>query len=62
MRFHKQPLTIPFSPKNTTYMGDGFGRDTYILNNNGGLGKSGQRIVMSSEYPISVNDIKSSPR
>ncbi len=62
MRFLKQPVIIQYSPKNTMYISDGLGRDTYISNNNGGLGKSGHRLITSNEYPIIINDLKTSTR
>jgi hypothetical protein len=61
MSYLKQSVTIPLSPKNSSYPPDGFGRDSYIYYNNGGLCKSGQRVINSNEYPISINDIRSSP-
>ena len=63
MSYLKPQVTIPLSPKNSMYLPDGFGRDSYISNNNGGLCKSGQRIIYPNEYPlpISLNSIRSSP-
>lgn len=43
----KQPVAIPLSPRASLYHPDGYGRDSYIYNNNGGLYKSGQRVVNS---------------
>ena len=31
------PLHRAFNPKYTHYLGDGSGRDTYVIKNNGGL-------------------------
>jgi hypothetical protein len=62
MSYLKQTVTIPLSPKNSMYVPDGCGRDSYIYNNNGGLCKSGQRIINSNDYPITIYDLRNSPR
>lgn len=61
MSYLKPQVTIPVSPKNSLYFPDGYGRDSYIFNDNGGLCKSGQRIVSSNKFPLSMNSIKSTP-
>jgi hypothetical protein len=45
LKASKSSISNPISPKLSTYLPDGYGRDSYIFNNNGGLSKSGQRII-----------------
>ena len=40
---------FPVSPKLNQYFPDGHGRDSYIYTNNGGLSKSGLRIINLTE-------------
>jgi hypothetical protein len=51
------PVPVPLSPRSNLYHPNGKGRDSYIYNNNGGLFKSGQRIIDSLNSP-SINNIK----
>ena len=39
-------MTRTFNPKYASYMGDGSGRDTYVILNNGGLANSEKRAMM----------------
>jgi hypothetical protein len=48
---------VPLSPRSNLYIPNGNGRDSYIYNNNGGLFKSGQRIIDSTKSP-SLKNIK----
>ncbi len=41
----KTNASIPVSPRTSIYFPDGHGRDSYIYTNNGGLSKSGLRIL-----------------
>jgi len=45
----KTIVPIPLSPRTSIYFPDGHGRDSYIYSNNGGLSKSGMRIISSNE-------------
>lgn len=47
--------SIPVSPRVSIYFPDGHGRDSYIFSNNGGLSKSGMRVVSSNETLINHN-------
>jgi len=58
MSFLKSSVSIPLSPRSSLYHPDGYGRDSYIYNNNGGLYKSGQRIINSNELSPSINNLK----
>lgn len=52
MSYIKTNASIPVSPRTSVYFPDGYGRDSYIYSNNGGLSKSGLRIINSNEsYP-----------
>ena len=46
-----------FYPKHASYMGDGTGRDSYVILNNGGLNGSDKRAMMwrPNKVPKSVN-------
>lgn len=41
--------SIQLPPKSSIYFPDGQGRDSYIFTNNGGLSKTGLRIMNASE-------------
>jgi len=45
----KTNVSIPVSPRTSIYFPDGQGRDSYIYTNNGGLCKSGMRVVASND-------------
>ena len=45
----KTNVSIPVSPRASMYFPDGHGRDSYIFTNNGGLSKSGLRIMNCGE-------------
>lgn len=45
----KSIVPIPLSPRTCIYFPDGYGRDSYIYSNNGGLCKSGMKIISSNE-------------
>ena len=46
-----------FYPKHASYMGDGTGRDSYVILNNGGLNSTDKRAMMwrPNRVPKSVN-------
>ena len=50
-------LSRTFYPKYASYMGDGSGRDSYVILNNGGLANSDKRAMMwrPNKLPKSVN-------
>ena len=58
MTYIKSPISISLSPRSNIYFPDGYGRDSYIYNNNGGLCKSGQRVINSN---ISIKNTMTSP-
>jgi hypothetical protein len=45
----KTNASIPLSPRGSLYFPDGNGRDSYIFTNNGGLSKSGYRLMQAGE-------------
>ncbi len=45
----KTNVSIAVSPKTNVYFPDGHGRDSYIFSNNGGLSKSGLRVINFNE-------------
>lgn len=50
-------MTRTFYPKYANYMGDGSGRDSYVILNNGGLANSDKKHMMwrPNKIPQSVN-------
>ncbi len=54
----KTIVPIPLSPKTSLYFPDGQGRDSYIFTNNGGLSKSGMRVISSNESYGNHNAIR----
>lgn len=50
--------SVPLSPKTSNYFPDGHGRDSYIYTNNGGLSKSGLRIISSNDFMSGQNSAK----
>jgi len=51
----KPNVPIPLSPRLNVYLPNGHGRDSYIYTNNGGLYKSGMRIVSSNDSHLGPN-------
>ena len=51
----KTNASIPVSPRASMYFPDGHGRDSYIYTNNGGLSKSGLRVVNFNESNGNLN-------
>ena len=58
MSFLKSSVSIPITPRASLYHPDGYGRDAYIFSNNGGLYKSGQRIINSRVSSPSILGLK----
>lgn len=53
-------MTRTFCPKYASYMGDGSGRDSYVILNNGGLAASDKRAMMWRANKVPV-DVKPKP-
>lgn len=50
-----------FNPKMTSYSPDGWGRDSYILTDNGGIFKSGSRLSKYQAFKHSTSSCSQSP-